>query len=146
VILVIFLKCFFAIDRDGLVDIVFAINNKIYFLKNRLTPPTTSSYCVKSALPSDNQIFSMAEAQILALDPALELYGDEFIPKTIRIGDFAMDGYPDLLITLKNLTNEITQSYIVHNQEGILQGLETAIEVGDENAVLAAFFDLDEDG
>lgn len=71
------------------------------------------------------------------------LSSDSIYPPTIRIGDFDIDGYPDILFTAQ-YKNGSSASFLCLNQEGQFDNLSTCSQIGESS--VAGFFDFDEDG
>lgn len=86
-------------------------------------------------------------------DYSVQLYEDPHAPKTIRVGDYNSDGYPDFLLSVVDLSG-IQSTYIFLNEcadeedctERKFNTLQNQYQIEVENSYLATFFDLREDG
>ncbi|MDR3736822.1 MAG: VCBS repeat-containing protein [Acidobacteriaceae bacterium] len=133
-------------NRDGRIDMIYAVKNKIYFKKNLLSLPVVDGDdCAASS--RTQTIFAPAEnySDSLALSADFtDLYSSSLYPATIRVGDFNVDGFPDLLITVKRKSDN-AKTYLCESNEASFS-FDGACTLVSDNAVLAAFFDFDEDG
>ncbi|KAL3859721.1 hypothetical protein ACJMK2_009923 [Sinanodonta woodiana] len=77
-----------------------------------------------------------------------------YIPSTLRVGDFNLDGFPDLLTVVGNATRSIQRGLILYNVgcnscplgRTFSADLSTYLEGHEEITLLPAFFDVYEDG
>ena len=126
---------------------VYMLKNEVVIQKNQLPRPAVSDDdCVAA---SGKQIFLPIMANqtkgypLTTIDPTIQgLYSDTLYPATIRVGDFNIDGYPDLLFTVRGLEETATLLCLSSDQTTTLDHCR---KVGG-NSILGAFFDLDEDG
>jgi len=142
------------VDRNGRIDMIYAVKDKIYLLRNQLPMPEVGgndceSFTIIQAQnmfipPESNDFNSTGWMKSLAANSISNLYGTDLHPATIRLGDFDIDGYPDFLITV-NSTAGKTTTYLCLNNDGYMDDIGSCMTIS-ENSVLGAFFDFDEDG
>lgn len=86
------------------------------------------------------------------IPPRNELYLDTI---TMRSGDYNMDGYPDILMTLSPTNSNETRSFLLHNTPCDLPGCKfyrtfqvqwDKFDSFDKNVVMATFYDFYMDG
>ncbi|PKK80668.1 hypothetical protein RhiirC2_649600 [Rhizophagus irregularis] len=172
-------------DGDGTLDMVFPVCNngcKIHVAYNRQMPlceNKDSKDCRKASelcIPDDSFNFDMttdaSNGGYVILDLQSELPTGEdivlldpdfngILPISLRIGDYNLDGYPDLLVITSNSKGShvtLLESILCTNRKcsssAVASQKRTFIKVNDgaqplsdiKNAKNAAFLDLDEDG
>ena len=123
------------------------VSDKLVKQLNLLESPAPSDE--DCAAPSSTKIFAPANASqmdgesLSTVVPNFEaLYSSDVYAPTLRTGDFNIDGYPDILFTVR-AKNETYTVLCTSKDESITLG--NCNRVGDES-ILGAFFDLDEDG
>lgn len=84
--------------------------------------------------------------------PRNELYLDTI---TMRSGDYNMDGYPDMLMTLSPINSNETRSFLLHNTPCVMQGCKfyrtfqvqwDKFDSFEKDVVMATFYDFYMDG
>ncbi|CAG8632582.1 12385_t:CDS:10, partial [Ambispora leptoticha] len=144
-------------DGDGTIDMVFPVctNNQcqIHVTYNKQIPlcsKETSKNCRQSAnlcVADDNFQFDLkADACLFILDSGFK----GTLPVPIRIGDYNLDGYPDLLVISDSGHVSLLQSIPCNKADcrRTFSKVSTgaAILNSINKATTAAFLDLDEDG
>jgi len=142
------------IDRDGRIDFIYMENGKLKIQHNGLPIPEVGGPdCMKYTKEEEQKMFyygkldtteMISETSLSLPEPYVSLISTEEFPATIRIGDYNMDGYPDLLFTVKDIKGK-TQTLLCETDAQMINSLENCQKIW-ENAILGAFFDLDEDG
>lgn len=158
------------IDRNGVEDLVFAVclgnncadKNEIHIVYNYNDVSNDCSFSRSSfedfklnGLSSD---VTANDKEVIEMSNLFYKAEDE-IPITIRFGDFNLDGYPDALITVFNVSegNPSANIEILENKNcetcGKAQRTLDIIKSSDfdemrniKGAVFACFFDLDDNG
>eukprot|EP00826_Nyctotherus_ovalis_P021807 TRINITY_DN1710_c0_g1_i3.p1 TRINITY_DN1710_c0_g1~~TRINITY_DN1710_c0_g1_i3.p1 ORF type:complete len:379 (+),score=88.74 TRINITY_DN1710_c0_g1_i3:753-1889(+) len=131
---------FAGFSRDGRIDFMYAIKNKLYLQRNRLSAPVIDGDdCVAAGF---KDVFTTAEEiPFGASKEVTELREDDVYAQTIRVGDYNLDGYADLLFTWKTKGGAAT--YLCESDSGLNYN---TCELLSSTARVAAFFDIDEDG
>lgn len=127
--------------RDGRIDFMYAVKNKLYLQKNRLSAPVIDGDdCVAAGFSG---IFTTAEEiPFNASEEVEKLVEDEIYGPTIRVGDYNLDGYADLLFTWET-KDDTTATYLCETDSDLTY--ETC-ELLSTTARVSTFFDIDEDG
>ena len=130
------------INRDGMLDLVFPINNKnprILIAYNQITLKMSwdDDYCVKhpnsdnkfdlvfditklTNPTSDNEeieLYNQHKNQIINVYSSSDeiFYSEPVIPSLIRIGDIDSDSYPDITFVLENTITKQRKAYVLLN-------------------------------
>lgn len=137
-------------DKDGKIDILFPVsidNSEGVFYFGRLIDMFAEEDFtfkkLKLEAPGWKLDFRDSEKFIKKKSP--------YEPLTPRVGDLNLDGFPDLLVRMKNLSNEfVTTQFLLNVQRPELANpsfeLQTNVLDERENLVAATFFDLYDDG
>jgi len=128
-------------NRDGRIDYIYTIKNKLYLQRNRLSAPNINGNDCVSAGTSG--IFTTPEEIKFNIPKeVVKLHEDEIYGATIRVGDYNLDGHPDILFTWET-KGESPATYLCETNSGLNYDTCTLLS---NTARAAAFFDIDEDG
>ena len=159
------------LDRNGIEDIVIpvcegpncSIKQEIHIVFNYNEQSSDCSYS-----PVSSADFSLADLSspnstdykyVIPIDSQTLYSPDSAFPITLRFGDFNLDGYPDALITLYNLTEGSTSAHVEFFEnlrcDECGKGGRTLSKSEDSDmdklrrvtgVILSCFFDLDDNG
>jgi integrin alpha FG-GAP repeat containing protein 1 len=128
-------------NSDGRIDYMYAIKNKLYLQRNRLSAPNIDGDDCVSAGTSG--IFTTPEEINFKISKeVVKLYEDKIYGATIRVGDYNLDGYDDILFTWEMGDGSLA-TYLCETDSGL--NYDTC-DLLTGSARAAAFFDIDEDG